>query len=894
MANKTSGGSIVPNQLRCEYSINPIGVGEAKPRLSWKLSVAPAKKPATDLTQSAYQIGVASSAAKLGEPDLWDSGKVKSSESVFIAYGGKPLVSAQRVWWTVRVWDQDGKESPAAKPAFWEMGLLERGQWKAQWIGWHIVGGPNTEVPSPLLRKTFSVDSRKKIAAARLYVTALGFYEFRLNGQRVGDDVFTPGHTNYRKRVQYQVYDVTGMVQPGENAVAAILADGWYCGYVGNTLRRQFYGDRPKLLAQLAITFTDGSVQQVVSDEMWNVAQSPIISSDMLMGESYDARQEIAGWDKAEFKEDERWLPVTLFDDPGMALSAMVGPTVRAVKELHPIAPPKRSGGGWLLDFGQNMVGRVRIKVKGNAGHTVTLKFVEILDKDGRAYFANLRGAKQTDNYTLRGDANGEVFEPRFTFHGFRYLEVSHWPGEPKAEDFVGVVLHSDMEQTGSFECSEPLLNQLQHNIEWGQRGNFVDIPTDCPQRDERLGWTGDAQVFVRTAAFNFDVSGFFAKWTQDLRDAQGQRGSYPKIVPNMEVVRDDGKAEWEADGGPAWADAGIICPWTMYQCFGDARLVARHFDSMCKFVDHMKAEADPFELIRSHPQWHGWHGFGDWLSTDGPNVFGGTPKELIGTAFLAYDATLLASIAAALRRDKEAGKYAKIAKQATAAFNRRYVTADGLVVGNTQTAYVLALHFGLLPEELRPAAAEALVQLIKNNGNKLTTGFVGSPYLNHVLTAAGKLDVAYQLLLQKNWPSWLYAVTQGATTIWERWDGWTHEKGFQDAGMNSFNHYAYGAIGAWLYQVVTGIEIDPLHPGYQHVILRPHAQANGPLTFAKAAIETIRGKIESGWKLEKDGKTLKYDVTLPPNVTAAVYLPGAVKGQKIGSGTHQFTAKLA
>ena len=437
------------------------------------------------------------------------------------------------------------------------------------WIGSQLVGGPKTEAAAPFLRKSFRLAGGKKIVSARLYATALGLYEFRLNGKKVGDYVFPPFWTDYRKRVQYQVYDVTGMIRAGaENVAGVILGDGWYCGYTGNVGRRQFYGDRPKAMGQIVIQYADGSREIIVTDGSWTTAAGPIMSSDLLMGESYDARREMAGWDAAGFKEDGRWSRATVFEDPGMAIEGMSGPPVRAVKEIKPVTV-KKLGGRWgnfsyIVDFGQNMVGRLQLKVKGPAGATVTMRFAEVLDKDGNLYTENLRSARQTDHYTLKGDAGGEVFESRFTFHGFRYLEVQKYPGEMGADAVTGIVLHSDMEQTGTFECSDPLVNQLQHNIEWGQRGNFVDVPTDCPQRDERLGWTGDAQVFVRTAAFNFDVSGFFAKWTQDLRDSQGQLGSFPSYAPTNVIPEIAKGVEERADGGPAWADAGVICPWTM------------------------------------------------------------------------------------------------------------------------------------------------------------------------------------------------------------------------------------------------------------------------------------------------------------------------------------------
>ena len=880
--------------LRCEYSKNPIGLGETSPRFSWRYAAGP--NDARGQQQAAYRIRVGTAA---GQGDLWDSGRVESPNSVFIPYTGKPIASRQRVYWSVEAWDAAGK-SQTSQPQFFEMGLLNPGDWSAEWIGASWVGGTHTESPPPYVRKTFALPN-KKIASARLYATALGLYEASINGQRVGDDVFTPGWTDYRKRVQYQAYDVTSLLKSGDNAIGAIVGDGWYCGYTGNIDRRQFYGDRPKFLAQLEVTFDDGSKQTIVTDGLWQVAEGPIVASDFFMGEAYDARREMPGWDTASFKADaQRWSPVIVFADTGIERRATNGPTVKVVKTLAPKSIEYHEAGGGLhiVDFGQNLVGRVRLKVKGLDGVSVRLQFVEVLDKHGMPYTANLRSAKQQDTYTLRGDPNGETFETRFTFHGFRYVGIRGIPGDLKPGDIGAEVLHSQMEQTGTFECSDPLVNQLQSNIEWGQRGNFLEVPTDCPQRNERLGWMGDAQVFARTAAFNFDVSGFFDKWMLDIRDAQSKSGNYPSYAPmNLDFERE--KKVWEVkndgDGGPAWADAGVICPWTMWQVYGDTRLIEEHYASMQRWIDKMLADAKPFGLIRAHPNYKGWHGYGDWLSQDGKDgLFGSTPQDLIGTAFLAYCLRLMAQMSTAISKD-DAKQYNDLAEQVTAAFRRRFVSPDGLVLGNTQTAYLLALYFDLLPAEQRGAALEQLLHNIKKNGDRLNTGFVGSPYLNHVLSDCGRDEVAYGLLMQKKWPSWLYAVTQGATTIWERWDGWTHDKGFQDAGMNSFNHYAYGAVGAWLYQRVAGIDIDPQRPAYEHILLRPGPLKGGPLSFARATLDTIRGRVESGWKI--DGDKLIYEAVVPPNTTATLTLPakGAVSesGKNAGSADGLFTAEL-
>ncbi len=856
--------------LRCEHLSSPLGIEARQPRLSWALESA-----VRGQRQSAYQVLVASSPAQLaaGQADLWDSGKVESDQSTYVPYAGAELGAGQRCWWQVRAWDKHGQPSDYSAPASWELGLLDRADWQAEWIGAPLAGGTYTTSPAPFLRTTFTLAERP-IASARLYASALGVYEPHLNGAPVGDDVFAPGWTDYAIRAQYQVYDVTTMLRAGENVLGAILGDGWYAGYVGWE-PRQRYGDQPKFLAQLVVRYADGTSQTIASGAGWRVSFGPILESDMLMGESYDARRELAGW-AAPGYDDAGWLPAVRFADPGIALSAMRGPAVRRTCELAPVAAPREIKGEphprWIFDFGQNMVGRLRLRVRGPAGSTITLRHAEALNPDGSLYTTNLRSARQTDHYTLSGQGE-ETWEPRFTFHGFRYAELSGYGGTPDAGTLTGVVLHSDMQPTGSFECSDPLLNQLQHNIEWGQRGNFVDVPTDCPQRDERLGWTGDAQVFVRTAAFNFDVAGFFSRWARDAEDAQSPAGAYPMTVPNpvASTARGGPVPASALDGGPAWADAGVIVPWTIYLCYGDAGLLAERYSSMRRYVEFLNETSR--DGLRCYEDYEGWRGYGDWLALDGStDHFGNTSKELLGTAFFAHSSHLLAKIAGVLGKTDDAERYRTMFERVRRAFQERFVTPRGLIGGATQTAYVLALHFELLPAELRPAALGELVADIERRGDHLSTGFVGTPYIAWVLTENGRADVAFKLLKQTKWPSWLYSVTQGATTIWERWDGWTHDRGFQNPGMNSFNHYAYGAIGDWMYARVAGIDLDPAQPGYRQIVMRP--QLGGGLTSASAELRSPRGPIRSAWQLA--GGALSWRIEVPANASATVYVPCA------------------
>lgn len=846
------------SHLTCEYRTNPLGINVRKPRLSWQM-----QNDRRGAHQTAYQILAASTEKDLDGTTrfLWDSGKIEADQSIHVPYRGPALASGQRVYWKVRVWDEFDRIAESS-PAWWEMGLLERTDWKAEWIGAPFWGGPRTSSPTPYLRKEFTL--QKQIVTARLYATAIGLYECHLNGARVEDALLTPGWTDYSRRIQYQAYDITKLLQAGTNAFGMILGDGWGVGHIA-WLGRQHYADRPQCLAQIVLTYPDGQQEIIATDKSWKVTQGPILESDMLMGESYDARRELINWSLPGC-DDASWWPVEILADQGAALVATNGPAIKRQETLRPVnihTIPNLSKPRWIFDMGQNMVGWVRLAVHGERGTTLSIRYAEALNPDGTLYTANLRTARNTDYYTLKGDGE-EIWEPRFTFHGFRYVELHGFPGTPTVETLTGVVIHSEIPPTGTFDCSDPLINQLQHNIVWGQKGNFIDVPTDCPQRDERLGWTGDAQVFIRTAAFNRDVAGFFTKWAIDLEDAQFPNGVYPSVVPNLPA--------WSiVEGGPAWADAGVICPWTIYQCYGDIRLLEDYYPSMQRFIDFLSQTSQ--NGIRCYAEYPGWHGNGDWLALDGSDGReGGTSKELIGTAFFAYSTHLMANIARVLDQEEDALRYDALSDEARRSFIQRFVHDDGTIEGGTQTSYVLALEFNLLPEALRPLAAAELVRNIQDRGNHLSTGFVGTPYINWVLSKTGHLDTAYALLKQTTWPSWLYSVTQGATTIWERWDGWTHDKGFQDPKMNSFNHYAYGAIGAWMYAIIGGIDLDAERPGYKHIVMHPHA--GGGLTHATVELNSMYGTIRSAWAMKTD--RFDWNLIVPANTTATIYIPAA------------------
>jgi len=924
-----SPAAVTTKNLRCEYLINPLGIDATSPRLSWNIT-----SPRRGEMQSAYQVLVASSKELLNQDqgDLWDSGKVSSDEDSQIVYAGSPLVSREDCFWKVRTWDRDGKPGDWSPSAEWSMGLLQPSDWSANWIvpadntenslvirrasyevvaegrgvdvttflNDHIEHGrlkivvnnqtlgvdpatnsvkrlrveyeyrgqamtnevdenqtlmlPRQSAAVPYLRKAFELKS--PVQRAVLYVTALGLYEVHINGHKVGDHVLAPDWTDYRKRVRYQTFDVTGFVKAGDNAIAALLANGWFSGHIGNG-GNAFFGREPEFLAQLELTYADGRTERIVTDDAWKSHNSPIVSSDFMLGENYDARMEINGWDKPGLDENN-WGATAIRFESSRQLESQVMEPVREICELNPQSVKEIKPGTWIYDLGQNMVGVVRLKVSAPAGTKITLRHAEMLNPDGSLYTKNLRGAPSIDHFTCQGDGV-ETWQPRFTFHGFRYVEITGLPSRPKKNAVTGIVIGSDTPRTGEFACSDKRINQLQSNIQWGQRGNYLSVPTDCPQRDERLGWMGDAEVFVRTATYNADVAAFFTKWLVDVDDGQSAEGSFSDVNPNT----------MGANGVPAWGDAGVICPWTIYEAYGDKRILEQHLPAMTRWVEYLRLHSDG--LIRDKDR---GNDYGDWLS-----IGADTPKDLIGTAFFAYSTHLLAKSYRVLGRDGEADKYDQLFADIKTAFNKRYVDSEGHVHGNTQCAYAMALKFELLPEDLRPKAAQYLERDIRAKGNHLSTGFVGVSYLLPVLTDAGKADTAYDLLMQDSFPSWLFSVKHGATTIWERWDGWTPEKGFQDPGMNSFNHYSLGSCGEYLFGYIGGIR--PTSPGFKTFLVDPTIRDG--LSWANTSFDSIHGKMATSWKVS--GKQLTLGVVVPANTTATVCLPTANVGGITESG---------
>lgn len=850
--------------LTVDHKTNPIGIENSKPEFSWKIN-----SMENNVMQTAYLIRVGKNEKFSSSDIIWQSGKIASDESILQQFKGPDLISGQRYFWQVKIWDNKGKESKWSNVAFWEMGLLSKTEWKAKWI--EMAGDTLRYSPSPHFRKEFVLN--KAISNARIYVTSHGFYELQINGKKVGDQILTPGWTSYSKRLQYQVYDVTGMLLKGNNAIGAVLGDGWYRGTLAWGDNWAIYGKRLGLLLQLKITYADGSETMIVSDETWKASNNGAIRmNDIYNGETYDATKKLIGWNNPAY-DDTKWESVKTGTYNNANLIASEGAPVRKIQEIKPVKIFKTPKGSLVVDMGQNMVGWLRLKVSGKKGSVVTLSHAEVLDKFGEFYTTNLRAAKCQLTYTLAGTGE-EIYEPRFTFMGFRFVEVNGFPGELTTENLTGIVVHSDMAVTGSFESSNPLINQLQHNIQWGQKGNFVDVPTDCPQRDERLGWTGDAQAFCRTAAYNMDVSSFYTKWLKDIAADQKPGGEVPDVIPD--ILNKQGSLTAHPSAG--WGDVSVITPWTMYMVYGDIHFLENQYQSMKAWVEYIRKKAGDSYI------WKGGSKYGDWLFyhppvNNHPEPDGYTEHDFIATAFFAYSAGILADAARSLGKTDDANMYSDLFDKIKEVFINEYVTKAGRVGTCSQTSYVLALKFNLLPDNLRSKAAKFLADDIKSRNNHLSTGFLGTPYLCHVLSDNGYTDVAYDLLLQESYPSWLYPVKMGATTIWERWDGEKTDSTFQDPGMNSFNHYAYGAIGDWMYRVSAGIET--MGPGYRHIIIQPHPTKK--LTYSKASFESSYGTIASGWE-SKEGKIL-IKVRVPANTTATIILPAASQDKVMENG---------
>ncbi|MDQ8179363.1 family 78 glycoside hydrolase catalytic domain [Pelagicoccus sp. SDUM812005] len=857
------------NKLRCEYLNDPLGIDETRPRFSYVL-----ESDRRGAKQIARRIRVATSERLLleGQADLWDSGWCESRVTSQIEYLGARLKSRMVCHWQVEVEDELG-ERHLSGSACWSMGLLDPSDWQARWIAADpeviarddAATAPSlTECGTPVLfRKEFELDDAPM--RATLYLTARGLVEAKIGGRRVGEDLFAPEWTDYDTRIHYRTYDVTSLLGGSSSALGLTLGDGWWSGYVGWQETRARYGDlQNSVCAQLEVEYEDGRRQIIVTDSSWQCDTGPILSSDFMMGESYDARRESPGWSSPGFA-GEAWLSAIEIEAPAAVLCSQRSEPVRVIDTLSPVSRVEVEPGVWIFDIGQNISGWARIRVNQPAGTRIQIRYAERLKPDGQLYTENLRLAKSTDVYMCRGGGD-EVWEPHFTFHGFQYIEITGLV-EPEGEDcVVACVIHSATPPAGSFDCSNSDVTRLWKNGLWSQKDNFLSVPTDCPQRDERLGWMGDAQVFLRTATYNMDVAAFFTKWMVDVCDAQTAEGIFPDTAPRLRegenfVGLDD------LVGGAAWADAGIIIPHTLWKVYRDKRLLERHWDSMAAWMDYLERTNPDYLRVNDLR-----NNYGDWLCIPSDREFRthSPMKNLLATAYWADDAAKMAEMAKALGKVEEAEAYLKTFQRVKAAFQAEFVNDDGSLSVETQTAYLLALAMDLLPQELRAKAAAHLVENIKNLDWHLSTGFVGIRFLNPVLTDAGYGDVAYRLLLQDSYPSWLYPVKHGATTIWERWNGWTEEGGFFDPLMNSFNHYSLGSVGEWLFSHVAGLQLDDSELGFAAAQLKPYVGEG--LDWVKASYDSLHGTYESAWEQSKDAWIWRFRI--PANARASVWIP--------------------
>ncbi len=870
-----SAASLRPEQLRCEYRTNPVGIDEEQPRLSWWLTAADSKS--RGLRQAAYRILVATSAKNLrsGIGDLWDTGRVESNQSIQILYEGGPLTSGAEAYWKVEVWDQNGISSGWSEPAYWSMGLLGPVDWKGKWIGKEETKLPEDEsrvLPARMLRKQFR--PTRKLKSAKAYICGLGLFELSLNGKKVGDQVLSPGLTDYRKRALYVTFDVTSQILPGENAIGILLGNGRYWAPRKKVpIATETFGS-PRAIFQLELQYTDGTEEQVVSDETWKLSTNgPIQANNEYDGEIYDARLE-SNWDKVGFN-DRSWEKAQIVSAPGGTLVAQNAEPLRVTETLRPLTVKKTGTNTYVFDMGQNMVGWCQLKVNGPKGTKVALRHAETLKEDGTLYVANLRSAKATDTYVLKGGGT-EFYEPRFTYHGFRYVEVSGYPGTPNLDSLKGRVVHDAMPQTEDFTTSNSLLNQIHKNIFWGVRGNYRSIPTDCPQRDERQGWLGDRSQVSLSESYLFDVAAFYSKWMNDLMDAQKPDGSIPDVVPTYWTL-------YNSD--ITWPSTFIFVPGMLYQQYGDQRILERTYPAMKKWILYMRGFLKNGIMPKDT--------YGDWcVPPESPKLIHSedparkTDGTLLGTAYYYELLRRMATYARLLEQTEDAASFEQLAGSIRAAFDRKFFnSATGVYSNGTQTSSVVPLALGMTPPEKKRTVFDNLIEKIEGESHgHLGTGLVGAQWLMRTLTENGRGDVAYQIATQRTYPGWGYMIEKGATTIWELWNGDT-----ADPAMNSGNHVMQmGDLGVWMYEYMAGIRADPAKPGFANVVIHPYPV--GDLSFVKASHRSMYGVIRSEWK-RADG-ALELNITVPVNTTATVYVPASDAQTVTESGKPATTAQ--
>ena len=839
-------------EIKVNYEKNPIGLW-GKPQFSWIM-----ESDKRNVAQTAYHLQIA-------EQDdfsnlVFDSGRVESAESAHVFASGWQMKEATKYYLRVRVFTAT-EESEWQQDAYFVTALAGAKSWLGEFISAETKADKDNS-KGTYVRNTFVVE--KEVKEAYAFTTALGLYEFYLNGKKVGEDMLTPGWTSYHEHLLYQTYDITEYLTVGENCAGANLAAGWYKGLFGFDGLRNLYGEQTAFLGQLIIRYQDGTEQIVVTDSNWMGYDSPVEFAEIYDGEIYNARKEIPDWASAGLIADG-WSAVEKVAYDKGVLQPQATCRVQKIDTLPAQKVFVTPQGDSVIDFGQNMSALIQATATGKAGDVIELWCFEELDKDGNVYLDNLRGAKQMMRYTFAADGTIQ-YMPTFTFMGFRYAKIASWPGAPKAEEFTAFVVHSNMESSGTFRCSNEDLNQLQHNILWGMKSNFVDVPTDCPQRNERLGWTGDAQIFCRTSAYLMNVYPFFNKWMTDVEKDQTPEGGVPHVVPDILTgyVVDNWLLSQGTHSSAAWADAAVIIPWVMYLNFGDQEILKKQYQSMKSWIDFMVNHSEDYI-------WSYKLQCGDWVALDAEegSYFGATPEDLTCTAYFAYSTELFVKISLILGKTAEAAQYQELYEKVVDKFKRTFFDQDGNMTVQTQTAHIVALYFGLVPEELEAQTTEGLKKLLAKEDGHLVTGFIGTPYFCHALSQNGALEEAYELLLKDDFPSWLYQVKQGATTVWEHWDGRKPDGSMWSPDMNSFNHYAYGAVGEWLYRVVAGLEIDENQPGYKHALIYP--RMGGDLDFVEAEYQTVYGPLAVRWEVA--GKTAKVQVNIPVNTTATIRL---------------------
>jgi alpha-L-rhamnosidase len=877
----TAVASLLPVYLTCERRTNPQGIDAETPRLGWALETE------TDTRaqgQAAYQILVASSAAKLAEHigDLWDSGRVESETQHDVRYAGTPMQSGRTCWWKVRVWDDAGQAGSWSEPARWTIGPLGLADWHgAQWIAQREIvdqwgnhpthaeiiasGRPWTDVPRQgpppaMMRRDFEIGG--SIRRATVYATALGLYELSLNGRRVGDHELTPEWTDYAHRVQYQTYDVTGHLRSGANTIGAILAEGWYAGPVPppRDMRMFTWGSVPRLRVLLVIEHEDGRIRRVITDDRWQATlEGPIRRAGLYAGVTYDARREMPGWNEPGFQADDPWMPIVATDDVGtVAVVAQQNEPIRVRRTWKPIRILKPRPGVYVFDMGQNQTGTVRLRVRGEAGDQVALRYAEAVKPDGSLDVTTMRGHEVRHSYTLRGGVV-EIFEPKFTYSGFRYVEVTGLPDEPEPDALIALSFSSDAPDAGDFECSNELINRIMHNAQWTLYSNLISAPLDCPQRAERLGWLGDAQAVAQATMFTMNMAAFYEKWLADVRDGANAAGGFPDFAPTPPQTRYHYMKTryWFT---PAWADAGVIIPWRCWVNYADRDLLADHYDAARRYIEAIIA-ANPDGRWR-HRRGKDW---GDWLSTEP------TSWDLFSDAFHAQSCNLMSRIAAALGKREDAERYRQRFEHVKAAFNQQWVQTDGRIGADTQSDYAYALSFDLLDESARREATARLIGKVEA-AKRLTTGIHSTPRLMQSLVEGGRVDLAYDLLLRRQQPSWGFMVDHGATTMWETWVAYTQKDGALVAEGTSLNHPALGAVAEWIWRHVAGINPDPQNAGYKRVIIAPIPSPEHGVTSARAIYHSSYGPIKVQWRMDGDRFTL--NLSVPPNTAAEVRLP--------------------